>query len=418
VFKVAAVAMIVVTLASITLAQRISPYGGGSTLDVHVSIAQKVKGLSYSTARHRQEATFAVSATVDQAPGAYTRVFTWSGSGIEFADIHSPNTTATLTGPGKCFPNCEVVDTNGTMTRTGSDAKACVAIGGPVTITIEAQSQRTYENDYNDSTQSFFLTYYGYSNAQAKPTYSQSTQKCSARVGPQPTGTTISWSIPTQSYSSTLQTKPHASLINIAAEGDFQDQPIAAHFSYVDPNDPTMTGTCDDDSAETHYFKSGNWWPIVYKISGHKPGSFIAERTQTGTVSHGPTDNWAGSDYSYRLADTFGGIMPGVWIQERWPSGNNLNLHVNATADPWISRLYSSIDQSVSDEDGWFAPPRPWDSLWYIWPANDTSSKTTEHEYFAGTSDTAIGATGISLGTYTITFVAGKPGTATQSKNP
>jgi hypothetical protein len=290
------------------------PGGGLVKLDVHVTVSPKVKGLVFVTVRNRHEATYTVSATVDQSVQAgYTRVFTWSGDGLEFDNVHAASTTARATGPGKFFPNCDVTDTKtGSPTiYNGSDAKVCWAIGGPVVVSVVSTATPTYLNDANDSSKSFFLTYYNYSHASTMPNKSQPTQDGRAQVWTQPAGTTVSWTIGSSLYSSTLTTNPHALIIDLKAEAASKDVAIRAHFDFYDPTN-LASGSCDDDSDTTYVELEGAWVPLVYTVSGHKPGSLVEESTQDYEPTHSSGQDYCGTSYKYRLADTNGEIMPGV----------------------------------------------------------------------------------------------------------
>lgn len=390
-------------------------------LDVHVTITPRVKGLSWNTTVHRQECTYGVAATVDQPvqPG-YTRSYNWSGAGLTFDNPHAASTTAhEYDSPGHYYANCEVVDveSGSGVVYSGEDAKDCFAIGGPVTVLQTVTADATYWNDNNDATRSVFLTYYDYSHGSAPPTYAEPTQNATASVMGQPQGTTITWTISNNLYSSTLLSNPHASQIDLAAESDFQDSPVTAHFEFIDPLDATVTGSADDDSSTTQFLHRSTWTPLVYKVSGHRPGIFDQEATQPGTISHQQGQDWAATDYKYHLLDTTGTPFPGVWIQERFTDGNPLGLTINGQgSSPWVTALVSSRDGPISPLDGWWQ----WDHLGYRWAAGDRNQKTTEHEYWAGTRSITSG--GVRIGKWTITFtvaaVQGDRGTASQSGGP
>ncbi len=372
---------------------------------------------------HQQEATYTVTATlVDPIPPGYGNwTYSWScyqgsgnyGSGT-FDNPAASSTTFRVSGTGLFLPVCNVTGYSlppvTTGIATGNDSKLCVAIGGPVDVEIQAANEPTFQNDYNDSTQSYFLTYYNYSHASATPTDAQDTQNATASVFDQPGGTTVSWSKPGSTYSSTLLTNPNALSIDLAAEGAFQSAPVKAHFHFSGYG---LTGDADDDSSSTEVNKGGIWLPLVYTVSGHEPNHLVGDPNNPYryTPNNFPPgyQNYASAQVRYKLFDTNGGVMPGVWVQERF-SSNPFNLQTNAqTGYLWTTRLVSAPDQSVGDEDGYFQ----WDLLARYW--NGTAGGTTQHEYFAGTKSTTVGAFGISLGVYTITFTPGNPGTATQT---
>ena len=425
-------------------AQMLPPEEPGTsviTMDVSVAISPRVKGLSWSTGKKRHEAAYAVAATIHNPPVGYGNwTYGWSfdpspgyGTG-DFDDPHAASTTARGVGPGKFLPTCVVKGTQlGPVTSgraEGYDSRYCVAIGGPITVSVAGNEKPTYNHDRNDRTKSWYMTYYG--------TGEETTHDATMTIDGQPTitqngilkGTTITWTLPGSTATTDPKTTtfyPNGSIATqplsllVKATGAFKDGEPKAHFHF---DDGVISGDADDDSAETQYrlvdpmTQAVSWLPLVYKVSGHVPKSLVRATplTQDEPIAQPPgytywTDK-ARIKYILRDSDD---AMPGVFVQERFTDGNPLGLRTNKT-DPfvWFSIRASAVDSgSVNSADGTF---QGFDFLQYTWAVGDSTTKMTTHAYYGGTqvaSDQAT--TGIPLGSATITFTAGQPGTAAQT---
>jgi hypothetical protein len=406
---------------------RVTPITNVANLDVTVQVTTaKVAGLTFDTTKHRHEAAFGVKATaVNPAPGA-TLYYRWSSAGsggtLEFDNPNAQTTTARAVGPMKGYPTCTVVAVANGNHASGTDSRVCAAIGGPITTTISTPAgMNHYLNDGNDPAKSRYLTNYGYSHASAAPAFSQATQRALLSVGGQPTGTTVTWTLPNSTYSPTLQTNPNATQIEVCAEGPFQDGVPVAHFSFSGDG---ISGTADDDSATTQVQQgtgpSATWVALVYKLSGHQPKELTDEihpADQTYTPASGAVAWTNYAFYKYRLKDTFGDPMPGVWVQERFTTPVPAGFRINGNNEQWTTlRVSTPSAPGMHADDGYF---HQWDRLWFTWGATPTTTVSFTHVYFAGNRNTASTATtGINLGAYTMTFTPGQPGTATQAKNP
>ncbi len=156
------------------------------------------------------------------------------------------------------------------------------------------------------------------------------------------------------------------------------------------------------------------WVPHVYKVSGHVPKSLVDggdpqatrhPKAKPSGASYWTDEQW----YRYKLLDSEGNGMPGVWVQERFTDGDHLQLTVNGSGSYWTATLFATVDSgTVNVKDGlWTGPSgQNFDVLWYSgWPANDNSDATITHSYYAGTSDaTATSTSGVFLGEYLITL--------------
>ena len=404
-------------------------------MDVRVTIATSVKNLSYDASRHVKEATFSVTAAPVPSPGNPRLEYRGSDTSgaLTFDDPQAASTIARCSGTGIYYPSCGIVgyDTRGNKVKQGSDARECAAIGGPITVNVAGNEKPTYNHDRNDRSKSWYLTYYG--------TGEEKTHDATMTISGQPTitrngilkGTTITWTLP----GSTATTDPKTT--GFSANGGIASQPLSllvkatgaskdgepkVHFHF---DDGVISGDADDDSAETQIVDQldpmGNpvtWLPLVYKVSGHVPKSLVRA---TPAVQDEPITQPQGYTYwtdkarlKYVVKDN-DDAMPGVLVQERFTDANPLGLKTNKT-NPfvWFSIRVAAVDSgSVDADDGTF---QQFDFLQYIWPVDDAGTKMTTHAYYAGTKDASDSATtGIPLGSATITFTAGQPGTAVQT---
>ena len=339
------------------------------------------------------------------------------------------------TGPSIGRPTCTVVADRGDV-YLNADSRKCVVIGPPITTSIRLPSYTggsiVYEHDRNDVKRAFYMTCYGYPHDPNQHTVGQLdqlTQGVKLAVLDQPPGTTVTWELPPLTYTGNPLTQTHGAgdhtrIVNVDAEGAFQDKAPKAHFSYSDPEIPGGPFTYEDDSADTRVPSAKDNAPLVYQISGHQPGKLIGAvgpplvNDPTPTLSYRPPDQGAASwtdytEYTYLLVDAYGAQMPGVKVQERFTTQVPSSFSHNDVNQTWLTSCLSKISIDSHNfardlRDGLFDKT---DKLWFQWPDLNPPEFDATHVYYAGTLDPNPRATsGVFLGEYTIQYIPGTPG--------
>lgn len=194
---------------------------------------------------------------------------------------------------------------------------------------------------------------------------------------------------------------------------------ISAGYAYWPgeeyPNPPFPAGITDD---------SNRYYAILFPLTyGNKYANFTPHRPHTLTELGDPPNpfnfenfpDWQARVVFFWLRDTGDGGMPGVWVQERWPSGVPPGFVVNPNGSPWITQRAGNIVwthpvfgthdfgnylvHGVMQPDYLHLLVSYWNNPIFGNPLE------LQHEYHAGTSATAIGASpSIFIISYDLTF--------------
>jgi hypothetical protein len=197
--------------------------------------------------------------------------------------------------------------------------------------------------------------------------------------------------------------------------------------TWTDMHDTTHVGEADDTTAHVHGTTA--WYSN--KITVHKPTSIVVATSTLGNHLGGLPGYHAAKEHYVMLVRNQNGVgIPGVVVQERFPGTMPPNFRVNEETY-WKTTLGATKSfkiwapnwpdhgqfKTLTVGDGSF---HVFDNLAYFWSGNEPSWETV-HQYWAGTSDTTIGARGVGLTllNWTMTFTAdgtlGNRGTVTHS---
>jgi len=364
----------------------------------------RVQGLTYDATSKQQTATWVFTAT-PPAGNPTINFWNWKIDGVAQPGTQG-NVPFTLTVHGVGHHLVEVM-ANGSITYDGAITVA--AIGGPLTVMakVDASMPATFANDQDDPTKPAYAQYFNYSHA-SPPTSknAQKTQDAMAMATSQLAGTTMAWSFGSFRCPE-LVANPTANLASITLQAESAGSAtVSCHFTYTDPNDATLTGSADDDTAQTPNPSSPTAM-MVNKVNAHEPASSAISSTVPLSASDvgvtvGTGQVFAGSKSSILVKDQLGSQMPGVWVQERFTSNpTGLSIEGNGDGAGWTTQM--PPDKTPPD---WAVFPSgvfTWDFFWVLVPTTFPGA-TAVHHYWAATLGVLSTEGGIDVGTYTITF--------------
>lgn len=204
---------------------------------------------------------------------------------------------------------------------------------------------------------------------------------------------------------------PHAEGFDLAAEASFSDEPINAEFFLLftpeDNGNPwpepiEVTGEDDTEGSSWLHQESGEYKPVINRVSAHFPQEMKYSRSSARYPAHPPGADYCGTDYWYKLKDQNGDPFPGVWIQERFPNPDQVPPNISINGDDFWWTTTHPIGEMNSP-----------DWLRYWWPDGDETIYIIDHDYWAA-SKLPWGASGVSVYEGTIYLFPGQPGFAEQ----
>jgi len=204
-----------------------------------------------------------------------------------------------------------------------------VAIGGPLDYgVIGAESMedgaQVPVHDGDLAWKPFHLQYFNYTSSGpfTAPANFQNSQIGTVTTPLQPNGTTVTLKVtgnttlpPQSTYNGAV------SVLVIPTSGSGSGGiKVRATYSYVDPVDTSLSGSADDDSEETPPPMLLGTYPEYYSFTAHMPKDL---RIQTTYNDHHWLDNGKYHAERWdvmRLYDQNDEGIPGVWVQERFPT--------------------------------------------------------------------------------------------------
>lgn len=401
----------------ITQAQIVVPLPPKPKVTTDIRFAPLVKADVVSTGHGGgfvQQTSKVITATFDPAnlvPNYTILHYHWSG--LDFGPSGAPD-AATVTGvahsTGSVSPSCSVeivANVPGAIPFSTSwyTSKPVFVVGGPLSLGVYNGYPGTPSRD-SDAFSPVYLEYFGFDPAGAVPTGAQNPQHGTvAAYGPQPSGTTYSWSVPASLKTLSTGVNANTSSLNVGAAAGSAGGKIKVTLTYnftnPDPNDP-VTGTCTDNS-DLQIKNDGSNNSDAYKFDAHKPTT-LADDTPAHSsplnVHNGPpanTDYGCTMNYYYQLKDDGGIPMGVVYIVERWESNWG-----NVSDFIWYSNGPPS-DGKITDEFSWYtSSPHPKNG-----GVGTPIGGPFTHRYYAATTDTSLyspSLSGILVKTTTTTY--------------
>ncbi|HVT12128.1 MAG TPA: hypothetical protein VHE55_07660 [Fimbriimonadaceae bacterium] len=390
-----------------------------------VTVSPRVKGLSFVT--DHQEASYGCSISfsdpnyhiwsdADDPTHAQGYGYTWTGLDYR-GHQHDASPTGYATATGRYAAACTlkiVANVPGALPfDVGPYSKACFAIGGPLTpgVILGSTGSLTPPAD-GGSYSAKYIQYLGYVfNGSAPDDYTQIPQLGSMQAGPQPDGTTYSWSIEGNGTFTFGTPPPSTSQVDISAtqQSGFGSIHVKCTFNFTnpDPDDP-CSGQADDDSESTPPPGSATTAPDYYHFTSHRPDTTSVVRPSP-IVTTGPP-LW-GVDYEDQLYlyDHLNTPMPGCWVQERYPTSPPSWDTVNDINTWWTTGPGGAFGRM--DDNG----------VWHLFPdtlaiSAETAWTSVDHpndpvlsivqELWAGTRDTRVypEASGVHVANYTLKY--------------
>jgi len=283
----------------------------------------------------------------------------------------------------------------------------CVAFGGVVSFSTTGLGayQATWRHDVNNSQNPWYIEYFGYTVAGGNLPDNQIAQdlKCVSASG-QPSATTVSWAIPSYTYSPDLATSPNETTIaDLKAISSGSNSSVVCTYHWTGTlNGAVITDfTADDDTPETPL--NGNTSPYMPdKVSAHEPST--VQKYSTTVVSQALLS--PETDYQMDLIDSLNQQMPHVYVNEHFTDLTPSGFKINGDADYW----------TTTEPIGNF---NRLDHLWWTFqsfpsPWNLMTEYDFHHIYYAGTQS-ANGpynnptAYGYACGPYKIQFIPYSP---------
>jgi hypothetical protein len=337
-----------------------------------------------------------IVATFDPAnlvPGYTILHYYWGG--LDFGP-NGPPDAPTATGvahyPGSVSVSCSVeivANVPGAIPFTTSvySSKPVYVVGGPLSLGVYNGYPGTPSRD-SDAFSPVYVEYFGFDPAGTVPAGAQNPQHGTVSAyGPQPSGTTYTWSVPSPLKILSTGVNPNTSSLSLGATAGSAGGKIKVNLTYNfnnnNPNDP-VSGSCPDNSAQ-QVKNDGSNNADAYTFDSHKPTTLADRNPATSGVydlHNGPpanTDYGCKIDYFYQLKDDGGLPMGVVYVVERWDYdwGNVSNFIWNSNGP--------TMDGKITDHFEWYvSSPHPQSG-----GAAGAIGGPYTHRYYAATTDTS-----------------------------
>jgi len=363
--------------------------GGGGNLPNMIVLNSPVSGITYNSASgfQCQYAGFTAKLQfLDQdGDNDVTSVSeVWSGSAgltidSTYTDPQSgmPAVSFHAIAPGLYTLTCVVSYSEDGSAQKLTLTANCVAIGGILTFHDVGGSIATYLHDKLDPALPYYIEYFGYSVANGNPPNNQVPQdvKVNSTLS-QPSGTTVSWAIPSYTYSPDLNSSPNENIISdlkATARGSNEAVVCTYHWSGTLNGAVITNFTAQDDTTQTPI--SGNSSPYLPdQVDAHQP-SFV--QTDTFDVLSNALMS-PSSEYMMQLYDQLAEEMPNVWVNEHFTDFTPVGFTINTDGDFW-----TTVKTPVGDFNNY-------DSLSWIFndfppPYYAIQTYSFHHSYYGGT---------------------------------
>jgi hypothetical protein len=384
-----------------------------------VTVSPKTNGLAWDSTNHVQLAAYTCTVDVSalKSAGWQGWTFAWDSGGdgtsgtLQMGSATTSQTCAgSAHGPGTfTSANCTVTATapDGTHMNVVANADDCAALGGVIKFDVQSTPVPTWSHDLDDQTKPYYLQHFYAHDAVPTTTTAQLQQLGKVSAPKQPTGTQITWTIPSFLYTPGLSngtvktTGGDTPLVLSADSASLGAITCQFDLTWTDPMHPdnTYTFSVADDTATSQQLVGGAWVPMVNQFHAHTPSSVTEDSPPLIAPSY-PKGGCAGErDYTLVLFDSDGAAMQDVWVNERWDPQPDSTITVNGIGEFWITQEPSPGQFSRLDHIAYvWSPPPPWDG----W--------TVSHFYWAASKEVAHGSTeGFLVGTFTTHWTPGDP---------
>lgn len=353
---------------------------------------------------------------------------------IPSSQQHSQRPDGYCLQPGVFHVYCqvEIQDESGTQTTTENLESDCAVIGGKLVFTGESVSPTPPDHEYNDPTQPYYLTHFGFGVSESLPGGAQR-QRDEIMIGPeypQPDGTEMDWIVPLpfHNWMDDWFNDPTFCLAYLSADDHTSPKAIEASYflSFTGMWGDVANGLCADDTASSWVTDSLPSSGLnSNKVAVRRPHDLISHHryNMTGlfpTLANPDNNHTAAQvDDFMQILDLDNGVpMPAIWVQERWiPDPSELTTNAETQSGPWVTNS-SSAQNNYN-----YGVCTTADHLGYMWPslpATPNPLQIDNQYYLAATSSSVPTAFGIQVGLFSIEFTpstGGHWGVAVHIKN-